>query len=111
MKAYLLDAGVLLSKDHEEYTNYAVYDRAYGYYDEDQFYLLTKEEAIDQARAYVEMGVDNTYAVVSDTIVNKTDNIKEACVYDEDHDFTLENVVFSIAKINGIVVENFLKKE
>lgn len=37
MKVYLVDVGVLLSKEHEEFEKYAiVYDKRYGYYDEDQ---------------------------------------------------------------------------
>lgn len=107
MKAYLVDVGVLLSDDHKEFDFYSsVYDKQYGYFDENQYYVKDLADALKQAKEYVDKGVDNTYAVVSET------NIP----YDYDFDsgefgpesYHLEDVVYSAAKINGVVMEGFV---
>lgn len=110
MTAYLVDVGVLLDDDHEEYDAYAiVYDKAYGYYDENQFYTKTKEEAIEYVKDYIEKGVVGTYGVVSET----------TRLYDYDFenqdDFGPEtyhpaDVVYSLAKFDGEIKENFVLK-
>lgn len=109
MIAYLVDVGILLDDDHEEYDAYAiVYDKAYAYYDENQFYTKTKEEAIEYVKKYIKEGVVGTYGVVSETTLP----------YDYDFDngefgpetYHSADVVYSIAKINGEIKENFVIK-
>ena len=111
MTAYLVDVGVLLSDDDKEYDNYAiVYDKCHGYYDENQFYTKTKEEAIKYVKDYINRGVDeiNAYGVVSETNIIydydfENDDIGEESYHPAD-------VVYSLAKINGEIKENFVLK-
>ena len=109
MPAYLVDVGILLDDDHEEYDAYAiVYDKAYAYYDENQFYTKTKEEAIEYVKKYIEKGVVGTYGVVSETNIIydydfENDDIGEESYHPAD-------VVYSLAKINGEIKENFVLK-
>ena len=108
MKAYLVDVGVLLSENDDEFESYAiVYDKKYGYYDENQFYLPTEEEAIDFAKVYVKDGVDNTYGVISLTELDDDFDFTD-CVFGPEH-YLLNDVVYSVAKINGKIVENFIE--
>ena len=111
MTAYLVDVGILLSDDDKEYDNYAiVYDKCHGYYDENQFYTKTKEEAIEYVKDYIKRGVDeiNAYGVVSETnIIDdydfENDDIGEESYHPAD-------IVYSLAKINGEIKENFVLK-
>lgn len=111
MTAYLVDVGILLSDDDKEYDNYAiVYDKCHGYYDENQFYTKTKEEAIKYVKDYIKRGVDeiNAYGVVSETNIIydydfENDDIGEESYHPAD-------VVYSLAKINGEIKENFVIK-
>lgn len=109
MRVYLLEEGVLLEKSNSDYSSYNnVYDKLHGYYDEGQCYEESLEKAIAHAKYYVAMGVDGTYAVVSNaTIDDDIDNIDELDVQDEE--YIVDNVVYSIAKIDGEIVENFIK--
>lgn len=105
-----LDVGVLLTKDDEEFDGYSqVYDHKYGYYDEYQRAYKEKDlaKAIKYAREYVADGVDMTYAVITNQgQINYTK-------FDEDDidNFTylLEDVIFSVAKINDEIIENFIQ--
>ncbi|MEE1255979.1 MAG: hypothetical protein UHN47_05650 [Lachnospiraceae bacterium] len=107
MRAYLLDEGVLLTKEDAEYEAYAtVYDKKYGYYDEGQCYKADKTTATINAKRYVEDGVENTYAIVSNTWLPNDFDFEEG--YVEDEKYKLEDVIYSVAKINGEIVENFL---
>lgn len=108
MRAYLLDEGVLLTEEDEEFEAYATaYDEKYGYYDEGQCYEANKMTAIVNARRYVEDGVENTYAIVSNTWLPNDFDFEEGCV--EDETYKVEDVIYSVAKINGEIVENFIK--
>ena len=109
MTAYLVDVGILLPSDHEEFDCYAnVYDKKHGYYDEDQFYTRTKKEAIEYVKKYVDDGVETTYGVVSETTL--------PYYYDFDNGelgpetYHLVDVVYSIAKVDGEMKENFVLK-
>lgn len=108
MKAYLIDVGILLSKNDEEFESYAiVYDKKYGYYDEDQFYLPKKEEAMNYAKTYVKDGVDNTYAVISLTELPDDFDFTN-CELGSEY-YLLNDVVYSVAKINEKIMENFIE--
>ena len=102
MTAYLVDVGILLPDDDKEYNNYAiVYDKCHGYYDENQFYTRTKEEAIEYVKDYIKRRGDeiNAYGVVSETNIIydydfENDDIGEESYHPAD-------VVYSLAKIDG----------
>ena len=65
---YKIEVGVLWTKDeeHEDYDCYNnVYDKQYGYYDENVAFELDYNKALDYAKYYVENGVNGTYAIIS----------------------------------------------
>lgn len=108
--ALLLDVGVLLTNNDEEFDCYNnVYDHRYGYYDENQTAYKGEDliEAIKYAREYVNAGVDMTYAVITNQGVI---NYEEPWEDDRIEDFTYkhEDVIFSVAKINGKIIEDFI---
>lgn len=98
----------LISITNKSFEMYAyAYDNQYGYYDEDQFYVESKEDAIKQAKEYVEDGAENTYAIVSDSYVSDDNDLTIL----EDESYLPEDVIYSVAKINGNIVENFVKSD
>lgn len=107
---YMLDTGILLAEYHPEYDSHSkVYDRLNGYCTEKQCYAVDINDAIERAKKYVTDSIDRTYAVVSKTNGFDTDvNIEEMPV--ENEGYFLSDVVYSIAKIDGKIVENFVKK-
>lgn len=108
MKAYLLEEGILLDKTSEEFDWYSqCYDKVHGYYNELQMYVEKKEDAVASAKEYVEKGVENTYAIVSVTDLPDNTDFDDVDVEGEDH--LVENIHYSVAKINGAIVENFVK--
>lgn len=113
MRAYLIDEGILLTEEDEEFESYAtVYNKKYGYYDEGQYYIKDEQRAIEDAKAYVEAGVENTYAIVSNTTLDDDVDIDddELAVDVVCEEYILDNVVYSVAKINGKIVEHFLEQ-
>lgn len=111
----LLDMGVLLTNEDEEYDAYnKVYTGAdgssmYGFYDESQTIYKEKdmEKAIKEAVAYVKNGVDKTYAVIT----NQGEcNYSEPLDTEDIEGMTYEacDIEYSVAKINGNIVEAFL---
>ena len=109
----LLDVGVLLTKDNEEFDYYAsVYDHEYGYYDEDQTAYKESDlaKAIRDAKLYVVDGVDMTYAVITTQgqINYVGDTLETEWVLD-DFTYKAEDVIFSVAKINGKIIEDFIR--
>lgn len=105
---YLVDTGVLIMPGEYEYDAYAVaYDRAYGYYDENQWYELDRDCAIAAAQRYVDEGVDRSYGIVSEVWLDETitqQDIDNGNV-DVDEHYLLEDVIFGIAKLDGANVE------
>ena len=66
-------------------------------------------DAIERAKKYVNDGVDRTYAVVSVTDGFESDvNVEEQNV--ENEGYFPSDVMYSIAKIDGEIIENFVKK-
>lgn len=107
MKAYLVDVGVLLEKQNDKFDFYScVYDHKYGYYDENQYYVSTKEKAIKQAKEYVENGIETTYGIVSlttlDDSITKQD-IDDGNVDVSNEHYLKEDVCVGYAKINNQV--------
>ena len=108
MIVYLVDVGVLIHEGEHEFESYnCVYNHKYGFYDENQWYVRSKQEAIKAAKEYVDSGVENTYAIVSQEETNK-DEYDDDDYNPSDHEYTMDNVVYSSAKINGSIVEHFL---
>lgn len=100
--------GVLLTEEDEEFEDYAnVYNNKYCFYDEGQYYEREESKAATDARKYVENGVKNTYAIVSNTILPDDFDFDEG--YVEGEKYILDDVVYSVAKLNGKIVENFLE--
>lgn len=112
MKVFLLELGVLLSEDSPEYSGYSgVYDKKHGFYDELQEYKSDLKAAIEEAKAYVAEGVENTYAVISERTLSDDctqEDLSEVLI-SEVEIYDMESVVFSIAKIGGRLQPNFLK--
>ncbi len=107
---YLVDVGVLIHKGEHEFEDYSgVYNHQYGFYDEDQWYVRSEQEAIQIAKEYVNDGVENTYAVVSQEAIDDD--------FDEDleelepsyHEYIMDSVIYSAAKMDSKIVEHFLK--
>lgn len=103
---YLLDVGILLSPEDEEYEQYSnVYDKQHGFYDEDQSYTANLAKAIQEALDYVTYGVENTYAVISEKYVSDSlteTDIRSKTVKNETYD--MEDVLFSLQKKDGKVI-------
>lgn len=107
--AYVLDVGVLLDKSHAEFENYStVYDKKYGYFDEMQDYHYDLSKAIAIANQYVADGVENTYAVITETMIDADLDLENTYVEGETYD--LNDVVFSVAKIKNELVYGFVAK-
>lgn len=106
-----LEVGILLTdKSNKEYDFYSkVYGGKYGFYNENNIAYREADvkEAIEYAKEYVKNGVDMTYAILTN---------QGLCEYDEPFDdgatenFTYEysDIEYSIAKINGTIVEGFI---
>lgn len=113
MKVFLLDEGVLLSSESDYFDCYnMVYDKKWGYHDEGQCYIKDKETAINDAINYVKEGVEKTYAVITSTIIDDSADLDDCPVEDENYD--VNDIIFSVAKINGEIVFGFIdtpKKE
>ena len=102
----MLEVGILLDKDHEEFEQYSdVYDGKYGYYDESQEfkYASELERAKEEARRYVEDGVEGTYAIITNQGVS--DVKPERIEVGEWISYSVELVLFSLAKIGGEIKE------
>ena len=109
---YLFDVGSLLHKTHPEFDKYThVYDQLHAYYDKCQWYMTNLDDAIKQAKKYVNDGIDGTYVVVSESdTLNIDDEIAAINIPVENETYLASNVIYSIAKINGKIIENFVKK-
>lgn len=120
---YLVDVGVLLTENDEEFESYnMVYDEKFGYYDEHMYYVADEDSAISQAKDYVQKGNPNTYGVVSyaGSLYQWVDLDDESISDEEidsflgdldvaDEDYLVENIVYSVYKDkNGKLVENFI---
>lgn len=108
-----LDVGVLLTETDSEFEYYnCAYDCKYGYYDENQiaYKESDKKDAIKYAKEYVQNGCNMTYAVLTNQgeCANGNDGeFDDGCV--EDFDYHVRDIIYSVAKIDGKIVENFIK--
>lgn len=110
-RLYLLETGILWD-NCSDIVYWNVYDKKHAYFDEDQYYITDFETAKKEAMEYVQSGNDTTYAIISlsqmttDNLSIDCDNIDELEVSNEAYD--VQSVVFSLVKINGVIVENFV---
>lgn len=118
---YKIEVGVLWTKDeeHGDYDCYNnVYDKQYGYYDENVAFELDYNKALDYAKYYVENGVNGTYAIISkidydneyyklgiDDTLYMVQTILGGSYIEEYHDifggeelYKVDNVVYSLCK-------------
>lgn len=109
-QAYFIEVGVLLKEDDEEFDNYAeVYDKKHSFFDEDQYAVEEFEQAKKDVQEYVKDGVDRTYGIVCDFPVEDDFNFEEDEIYVDMVMHAAENVLYSVAKKNGELIENFLE--
>lgn len=110
---YLTEVGILLERRNPEFERYnKVYDRKHGYYDENQYLKKDKCEAIAEAKKYVENGVPNTYAVITEQ-TGFPDEMTEQDMESFDADETCydtDAVIYSVMKDkDGNIRENFIE--
>lgn len=108
--AYLIDLGALIFPGENEFDAYAiVYDRKYGYYDQNQWYSLDRDEAIREAREWIDEGNDRAYAIVSETWL--ADDVTQQDIDDGDVEvnehYLTEDVIFARAVIDGKIEDLF----
>lgn len=110
--AYIIDAGVLVDIDFDNGAYSNVYDKKHGYYDEDRYYISGLKNARETAFEYVRSGVNNSYAIVSEShlkqgdICSDSDDENETPAPDEPCD--IKSVIYSVAKIDDKIVEDFI---
>lgn len=109
----VIDEGMLLTPDDKEFEQYShVYNYAYGYYDEAQYYAHNLSAQIKHARERIQLFGDMSYIIIQratfDADVLATTPLDQIDVTGETY-FPCD-VEFSIAKINGKIIENFIQK-
>ena len=111
MKLFLVDEGILLNKESENTSYSVVYDKRFAYYDENQFYELKKERAVELAKEYVSHGVEGTYAIVSNTELDDIVSVEDIKAGDVDvsgETYHVDDIVYSIREKDGNIIENFV---
>ena len=109
---------MLLNKADEEYEHYSqVWDKQYGYYDEDRGVELSLDDAKKYIQSYVNGGVNSTYGIISELEVSDEEyeslkeDLKENSYFGNylwfDMDYSTDSIVYSLTKNK----ENFIKKE
>lgn len=105
----IVEFGILENADETD-NDCLVYDKKYGYYDKDRCYEPVLEDARIAALDYVAIGNDRSYAIVSQsdhTVESFADkNIYDTPVENESRD--VKSVIYSVAKINNKIIENFI---
>lgn len=114
-----IEVGVLLSPDNDEFDDYSCVnkDLPFGFFDEDQFSVGRDrfDEMKEYVLDYVKNGVEKTYGIVSvqepfeGESMDEYDSTGAPLDYEcfKDKDF----ILYSIAKIDGKLVEGFLEAE
>lgn len=108
---YLVDLGVLLDKTDKEFDFYScVYDQQHGYYDTNQYYVATLEQAKKDSINHINENIkNNPYAVVSTTELPEDYDFENDCLQTEE--YRTENIVFDACVKNGKIKENFVVKQ
>ena len=106
------EAGVLIAKASSEFESYAINKQLnYGFFDDvsekitpsKKQYDKMLEKQKEKAREYIKDNVNGAYAIVS--YQNQENK------FSTDYYFNAESVIYSIANINGKIIEGFLEKE
>ena len=109
MKAYLVDVGILLKPNEEEFEFYScVYDHKYGYYDTNQYYVLTLEQAKKDVQEHINQTDNYAYGVIS--ITELSDDFDFEDCHDIQEHYLINDIEYSICKINNEIKENFIIK-
>ena len=104
----LLEVGVFT--DHlNKYRN--VYDNLRGYYDEDQTYADKRdlEQVIAKARDYLTLGVEGTYAFITDQglrDINDWEQVSDLSL-DGSESYEMKDVIWSAIKEQGRIREDY----
>ena len=107
MKAYLVDIGILLDSDDKEFDFYAcVYDKKWGYYDINQYYVPTLEQAKEEVKKYVKE-TENSYGIVS--ITELEDDFDFEDCQDIQEDYLVENIEYSFCNTNNGFEDDFVE--
>lgn len=106
--SYLVDKGILLTNQDEAFPGYNTsYDHKYGYFDHEMYYLSDEEQAVFEAKDFVQDCGVSYYAIVSKKILPDDYNYSDGII--EGEEFCLSDVMYCIANIRGKIVENFLE--
>lgn len=109
-KIYLVDCGHFLSKADKEYTCYdGVYDMKHAYVDEFQEYHENLETAQVVASMFVSSAEGERYGIVSESQLRDGESVETKSPKGEE--YLPQNVVFSIARENGKIIENFVENQ
>lgn len=111
-KSIGFEAGVLIAKNSSEFESYAINKQlSYGFFDDVSEKTTPKESLYDKmlekqktkALNYVKDNVNGAYAIISQQ--NQENGLST------DYYFNAESVIYSVANINGNLMEGFLEKE
>lgn len=110
LRAYLVDLGFLLDEKDKEFDFYScVYDHKHGYYDVNQYYVATLEEAKKDCMTHINENINNNpYGVVSIAEVPEDFDIEDGIFTEE---YRTENIVYDACVENGKIKENFVIKQ
>lgn len=109
---FYVEVGVLLDNTDKEFDKYnGVYDRKHGYYDTEWFYCKTIEEAKEIINRCVKINDKYIstpfYALIEKPFEDEPDVFNQ---YSEViGSGAVEDVIYSVARLNGEVVENFIE--
>lgn len=120
-QAYMYESGVLLGQDHPEFNSWnSFWNEKYGFFNENWGVIKAEEKELDRLKdcllGKLQHRENNSYTVIEfiGTIDYEDEaewNEKDFCgKYDLSVTGKMKNVVWSAAKIDGEIVENFLKK-
>ncbi len=115
VRVYLVDIGRFLKKGDELYCkHFGRYEQPFSFCDERQYYTGTLADAIAQTREYVSESDNDAYGVVclsflDEAAIRSAGEIEDVPI-DSEEDLLIENVVFSVAKRDGVVIDNFFDK-
>ena len=113
---YFCEIGVLLDEKHPEFCDYQLSSmpKEFAYYDENILTFLTKEQAYNYGKEYVENGIEKTYAFFYDFVANITDeeleDIEKSLFCEYCFDLSKEVITKFIYKENGEIKEYKLWK-
>ena len=101
---YKVEVGVLLREGEGEYDCYnGVYDRKYGYYDENVAFFLDYDGALNYVKNYVDDGVNGTYGIISKLFYNSVE------LYGGNDNYSIDRAMYDMNSIiSGGYMENYI---